>query len=59
LAKQGAPYDQPMVVEDLQGRPVPAHFLEAIQFQQREHLERSLRFARENLGLGRRWRAPA
>lgn len=57
LAKQGAPYNQPMVVEDLQGRPVPGHFLEAIQFQQREHLERSLRFARESLGLGRRWRA--
>ncbi|MDZ7637311.1 MAG: TIM barrel protein [Bryobacterales bacterium] len=56
LAKQGAPYDRPMVVEDLQGRAIPPHFLEAIQFQQRDHLERSLRYARETLGLGKRWR---
>jgi sugar phosphate isomerase/epimerase len=56
LAKQGAPYDRAMVVEDLQGRQVPPHFVEAVQFQQREHLERSLRYARETLGLGRRWR---
>ena len=35
---------------------VPPPFVEAVQFQQREHLERSLRYARETLGLGRRWR---
>jgi sugar phosphate isomerase/epimerase len=57
LAKQGTPYDRAMVVEDLQGRQVPPPFVEAVQFQQREHLERSLRYARETLGLGRRWRA--
>ncbi|MCL4784230.1 MAG: sugar phosphate isomerase/epimerase [Bryobacterales bacterium] len=56
LAKQGAPYARPMVVEDLQGRATPPEFAEAVQFQQREHLERSLRYARETLGLGRRWR---
>lgn len=56
LARQGQPYDKPMVVEDLQGRQVPPHFQEAVRFQQREHLERSLRYARETLGLGRRWR---
>lgn len=57
LAKQGAPYDKAMVVEDLQGRTVPPQFVEAIQFQQREHLERSVRYARETLNLGKRWRA--
>lgn len=56
LAKQGEPYDKPMVVEDLQGRATPPQFAEAVRFQQREHLERSLRYARETLGLGRRWR---
>lgn len=57
LAKQGQPYDKPVVVEDLQGRAVPPHFQEAIRYQQKDHLERSLRYARETLGLGRRWRA--
>ncbi|MCW5963478.1 MAG: sugar phosphate isomerase/epimerase [Bryobacterales bacterium] len=52
LAKQGAPYDKPMVVEDLQGRAIPPHFLEAIQHQQRNHVERSFGYARETLGLG-------
>lgn len=56
LAKQGQPYDKAMVVEDLQGRRVPLHFQEAVRYQQKEHLERSLRYARETLGLGRRWR---
>jgi 3-oxoisoapionate decarboxylase len=56
LADRGEPYDKPVVVEDLQGRRVPPHFLEAIQFQQRDHLERSLRYGKETLGLGRRWR---
>lgn len=49
LAKQGAPYDKPMVVEDLLGRAIPQQFLEAIQFQQRDHVERSFRYARETL----------
>jgi sugar phosphate isomerase/epimerase len=56
LAKRGTPYDRPMVVEDLQGRPVPDHFRAAIQFQQKEHLERSMEYARTQLQLGRRWR---
>ncbi|MCZ2155675.1 MAG: TIM barrel protein, partial [Bryobacterales bacterium] len=57
LARRGVPYDKPMVVEDLLGRPTPPQFEQAIQFQQRDHLERSLRYARETLGLGRRWRS--
>jgi 3-oxoisoapionate decarboxylase len=44
------------VIEDLQGRPIPPHFLAAIQYQQREHMERSVEYAKKTLGLGRRWR---
>jgi sugar phosphate isomerase/epimerase len=57
LARRGHPYERPMVVEDLQGRPVPEHFVAALQFQQRDHVERSVKYAKENLGLGVRWRA--
>lgn len=52
LAKQGRPYEAPQVVEDLQDRPIPPHFLEALRYQQREHLERSVAHARKKLGLG-------
>jgi len=57
LAKKGEPYSKPMVVEDLQGRPTPPHFLSAIQYQQREHMERSIEYAKKTLDLGIRWRA--
>ena len=56
LAKQGQPYERPVVVEDLQGRPIPPHFLAAIQFQQRDHMERSVEYAKKSLDLGVRWR---
>jgi len=56
LAKRGQPYEKNMVVEDLQGRSTPPHFSEAIQFQQREHMERSIDFARKTLDLGVKWR---
>jgi len=56
LARKGQPYDRNMVVEDLQGRSTPPHFVEAIQFQQREHMERSIDYARKTLDLGVRWR---
>lgn len=58
LARKGVPYDKPMVVEDLAGRPVPDQFRAAIQYQQREHMERSLEYARKRLDLGVRWRNP-
>jgi sugar phosphate isomerase/epimerase len=57
LAKSGAPYEGHVVIEDLQGRPIPEHFLAAIQYQQREHMERSVEYAKKTLGLGRRWRS--
>ena len=56
LARDGRPYEGHVVIEDLQNRPVPPHFAEAIQYQQREHMERSIAYAKEKLNLGRRWR---
>jgi sugar phosphate isomerase/epimerase len=52
LARNGRPYEGHVVIEDLQGRPTPPHFLPAIQFQQKEHMERSIAYARRELGLG-------
>lgn len=52
LARRGQPYDRNMVIEDLPGRPTPPQFLAAIQYQQREHMERSIAYARQTLGLG-------
>lgn len=52
LAKRGRPYEKHVVIEDLQGVPIPPHFLPAIQFQQRDHMERSIAYARKSLGLG-------
>lgn len=57
LAKRGEPYDKPMVVEDLAGRATPDYLLSAIQHQQRDHVQRSLDYARKELNLGRRWRS--
>lgn len=57
LAKSGTPYDGHVVIEDLQGRPIPEHFLAAIQYQQREHMERSVAYAKKALDLGIRWRS--
>ena len=56
LARQGRPYERTMVIEDLPGRPVPEPFRAALQFQQREHVERSVAYGRKELGLGVRWR---
>jgi len=57
LAKSGGPYEGHVVIEDLQGRPIPEHFLPAIQYQQREHMERSVAYAKKTLDLGIRWRS--
>ncbi|MBC7924957.1 MAG: sugar phosphate isomerase/epimerase [Bryobacteraceae bacterium] len=56
LAKKGSPYEGHVVIEDLQGRATPAHFAEAIRYQQREHMERSVEYAKRTLDLGQRWR---
>jgi 3-oxoisoapionate decarboxylase len=57
LVKQGRPYENHMVIEDLPGRKTPEAFVPAIQYQQRDHMERSLEYAKKTLDLGVRWRA--
>lgn len=57
LAKAGRPYDGHMVIEDLPGRQTPEPFLPAIQYQQREHMERSVEYGKKSLDLGIRWRS--
>ena len=52
MAHQGKPYERPMVVEDLPGRKTPEAFIPAIQHQQKEHMERSVAYAKQTLGLG-------
>jgi 3-oxoisoapionate decarboxylase len=59
LARKGQPYERPVVVEDLPGRPTPPHLVAAIQEQQKEHMERSIKYAREVLNLGIRVRSAA
>ena len=50
LAKSGHPFEGRMVIEDV--APVRPEFLSAIQVQQREHMERSIEYAKNNLDLG-------
>ena len=56
IARAGRPYERNMVIEDLPGRQTPPQFVEAIKFQQREHMERSVEYGKQKLGLGVRWR---
>ena len=56
LVKRGHPYERTMVIEDIPGRKTPEHLVPAIQFQQKEHMERSVEYAKKTLGLGVRWR---
>jgi sugar phosphate isomerase/epimerase len=56
LAKAGRPYEGHVVIEDLPGRTPPAEFVPAIQYQQKEHMERSIAYAKRTLNLGVRWR---
>jgi hypothetical protein len=45
-----------MVIEDISGtRPEPISA--ALQFQQRDHVERGIEYARKELDLGIKWRA--
>lgn len=57
LAKAGRPYELPVVIQDLPGRQTPEPFVAAIQHQQREHMERSVEYAKQTLGLGVKWRS--
>ena len=51
LAKQGHPYEKHMVIEDIPGTIAPP-LAAALQFQQRDHMERGLAYARKVLALG-------
>jgi 3-oxoisoapionate decarboxylase len=56
LAKQGHPYEGHMVIEDVPGKiadPIAA----ALQYQQRDHMERGVEYARKVLDLGVKWRS--
>jgi sugar phosphate isomerase/epimerase len=56
LAKQGHPYENHMVIEDVPGtRPEPISA--ALQFQQKDHMERGIAYARKVLDLGVKGRA--
>jgi sugar phosphate isomerase/epimerase len=57
LAKSGRPYAGHVVIEDLPGRQPPEAFVAAIQYQQREHMERSVEYGKKVLDLGIRWRS--
>ena len=54
LARHGSPYDRPMLIEDLAVKQ--KDLLVGVQAQQKEHLERSIAYAKKELLLGRRWR---
>ncbi len=56
LVRKGVPYDKPVVNEDLLGRKLPDYLIPAIQHQQLDHMERSIKYAKEQLDLGLRWR---
>ena len=55
LARTGRPFMGNMVVEDATGRKTP-EFAAALREQQRIDLERSLEFAKAQLGVGVRWK---
>lgn len=57
LARKGHPYEGHVVVEDVAGRPSVPALEEALKYQQKEHMERSVEYAKRKLDLGRRWRS--
>ena len=56
LAKSGHPYEREMVIEDVAGRSNIEPYAAALQYQQRDHMERSVEYAKKVLDLGVRWR---
>jgi sugar phosphate isomerase/epimerase len=57
LAKNGHPYERDMVIEDVAGRSNIEPFAAALQYQQRDHMERSVDYGKKVLDLGVRWRS--
>jgi sugar phosphate isomerase/epimerase len=54
IAKAGRPYERAVVSEDVAGSPIPQAYQAALAHQQVEHMERSIKYAREALALGKR-----
>jgi sugar phosphate isomerase/epimerase len=54
LAKRGKPYDQPHVMEDVEGQR--NRYMDALKLQQIDHMESSLKYCKNTLDLGQRWR---
>ena len=57
LAKNGRPYDREMVIEDIPGQQRPEPYQAALQYQQKEHMERSVEYGKKILDLGIKWRS--
>jgi len=55
LAKHGHPYENHMVIEDVPSK-TPEPIAAALQYQQKDHMERGIKYAREVLDLGVKWR---
>lgn len=55
LAKQGHPYEGEMVVEDVAGQSGIEPYAAALQYQQKDHMERSVEYGKKVLDLGVRW----
>ena len=53
LAKTGRPFSGRMVIEDAEGQAPAPQFREALVYQQRFDLERSFKYAKEVLGIGK------
>jgi 3-oxoisoapionate decarboxylase len=56
LTKHGRPYEGHMVIEDVPGK-TPEPIAGALQYQQRDHMQRGVEYARKTLDLGIKWRA--
>jgi hypothetical protein len=52
IAKRGRPYEKPVVQEDVTGKTPPPPYQAALNYQQKEHMERSIAYARKVLKLG-------
>jgi hypothetical protein len=57
IAKNGHPYEREMVIEDIAGQPRPEPYAAALQYQQKEHMERSVEYGKKTLDLGIKWRS--
>jgi sugar phosphate isomerase/epimerase len=57
LAKSGHPHEKEMVIEDVAGRSSIEPYAAALAYQQRDHMERSVEYAKKTLDLGVKWRA--